>query len=105
MKEYTREDLIKICDLALVKEEDWNDRDSYDSQIKVGQLRQLLLCGCEFKVMYDDGNCSTDDETIWLYTYAKDFGYFDYRDNEKLEEHYYIPTLKRIEEVNGKDWY
>ena len=108
---YTREELIEICEKAIVQETDWNDRDTEASQCKVGECWALLKAGCDFEVMYDDGMCSTDETTIWLYVYSEGFRYFEYAsgeedDNEyKEKHHYYLPTLKCLEEANGKDWY
>lgn len=111
MKKYTREDLIEICEKAFVKEKDWRYRDSEQSQCKLGECYALLKAGCEFEVTYDGDLCETDEDTIWLYVYSKGFMYFDYYDGEdedknyKEEHHYYLPTLKRLEETKGKDWY
>lgn len=106
MKKYTREDLLKICEQAFVSEDKWHDRDSEDAQSRLGECYALLKDGCEFEVTYetDDHLCETDEDTIWLYTYSKGFGYFDWG-GQKEEKHFYLPTQKRLDEVNGNDWY
>lgn len=106
MKKYTREDLLKICEQAFVSEDKWHDRDSEDAQSRLGECYALLKDGCEFEVTYetDDHLCETDEDTIWLYIYSKGFSYFDY-DGTKEEKHFYLPTQKRLDEVNGNDWY
>ena len=104
LKEYTREDLIKICEQAFVKEEDWHDRDSEYSQCSLGECYALLRAGCDFEVIYEDDICGTDEHTIWLYVYSEGFGYFDWG-GEKEKHHYYLPTQKRLDEANGGDWY
>lgn len=116
MKKYTREDLIKICELAIVNEKYWKDRDTESAQRNVGICWILLKCGCDFEVQYDkeydtDG-CVTDEKIIWLYIYSKGFRYFEYSDgNEENDREYkekiilYLPTMKRLAEAKGKDWY
>ena len=104
MEKYTRENLIKICEQAFVKEEDWHDRDSEEAQCKLGECYALLKDGCEFEVVYEDEICETDEYTIWLYVYSKGFGYFDWS-GEKEKHHYYLPTQKRLDEAKGGDWY
>lgn len=112
--EYTREDLIKICEKAFVSEDKWNNRDSEQAQSKLGQCYALLKDGCDFEVIYDNEMCGTDEYTIWLYVYSKGFYYFDtaspddtMEDLRQLKEqyHFYLPTQKRLDEVNGGDWY
>lgn len=111
MKKYTREDLIKICEQAFVPENKWHDRDSESSQRKLGECYVLLKAGCDFKVTYEDEDsmCVTDENTIWLYVYSKGFCWFEDfgedRDYSKEKHHYYLPTQKRLDEVNGGDWY
>ena len=114
MKKYTREELLKICEKAFVSEDKWHDRDSEGAQSKLGECYALLKDGCEFEVIYDDDMCGTDEDTIWLYTYSKGFVYFesvwgDETPKElkgyKEKKHFYLPTLKKLNEANGKDWY
>ena len=111
---YTREDLIKICEQAFVNEDKWRNRDSESSQSHLGECYALLRDGCEFEVIYDDDICGTDEYTIWLYIYSKGFVYWESRypnDTEeerkayKEKKHFYLPTQKRLDEVNGGDWY
>lgn len=102
---YTREDLITICEQAVVPESKWLDRDSHRSQCKVGEAWALLKAGCDFKVLYS-GVCATDDKTIWIEIYAEDFNRFEWgREVDKWEETYYLPTRKRLEARPGQDWY
>lgn len=110
---YTREDLLKICEQAFVSEDKWRDRDSEYSQSKLGECYALLKDGCEFEVIYAD-MCGTDEYTIWLYVYSKGFVYWEScypndteeeRKGYKEKKHFYLPTQKRLDEVNGEDWY
>ena len=60
-------------------------------------------------MVYEDKICKTDENTIWLYVYSKGFMWFEdfgeNRDYSKEEHHYYLPTLKRLEQVDCEDWY
>lgn len=104
MKEYTRKELINICEKAFVIESKWHDRDSQISQEQLGKCYALLKDGCDFKVIYDEYLCKTDENTIWLYIYSKGFQSFELG-ADKEEELFYLPTLKRLEKANGNDWY
>lgn len=114
-KDYTREELLDICERAFVPQIDWHDRDSASSQIKVGTAYALLKAGCEFEILFaDDGKgCSTNEDTIWVQFYVHDFMWFecgsDDSDNKMgngdFDYHVYLPTVKRLEEAKGKDWY
>ena len=111
---YTREELIDICERAIVPEEKWRNRDSEKAHVQVGECWALLRAGCEFEVLYcPGGSTSTDHETIWLRTYSQGFNYFeggwslddeDPRDYLRKELHY-LPTPKRLDQANGGDWY
>lgn len=106
MKEYTREDLIKICEQSFVDTDKWCNRDSHEAQCQLGECYVLLRDNCEFKVIYDDEEhpyCQTNDYTIWLEIYATGFSWFE--GGDKGCETYYLPTQKRLDEANGGDWY
>lgn len=99
---YTREDLLKICEQAFVNTDLWHDRDSHYAQCKLGECYALLKDGCEFKVL-TRGNLKTNKDTIWLEIKSTGFEWFE-GGNMKIET-YYLPTQKRLDEVNGEDWY
>lgn len=112
MKEYTREELIKICQKAFIAQEKWNNRDSASSQIALGSCYALLKAGCYFEIQYtkDSTGCSTDENTIWIQFWVHDFSWFEYNeDNAKGTKdhnyHFYLPTEKRLKERKGGDWY
>lgn len=117
MIEYTREELIAICEAAIVPESEWNDRDSYGAQFQVGECWALLRAGCEFEILYRPADvrsadgCFTDEDTIWINTYGKGFQYFESHepgdpDRPYMEEErHYLPTRKRLAEAAEKDWY
>jgi len=111
MTEYTREELIAICERAFVPQDKWHDRDSCSSQIKLGSAYALLKAGCKFEVIHGDPHgCSTDADTIWLRFWTHNFRWFEYGDDDypnglEHDEVFYLPTAKRLNERNGSDWY
>lgn len=103
--DYTREELIGLCEKASVQEHDWSNRDSAEAQMQIGKCLMLLKAGCEF-VIWTEGDedadtCITDEDTIWVNIKFKGFAFFEGDMEEK--EHFYIPTKKRVGE--GGDWY
>ena len=107
---YTREELIAICEQAIVPQDNWSDRDSQSAQSGVGKCWALLKAGCDFQVTYevagDWKGCVTDDRTIWLHVYSQGFNYYEYGLEGNLEQdHFYLPTLQRLEDRKGNDWY
>lgn len=114
-KEYTRAELIKICEKAFVPQERWSNRDSASSHIQLGKIYALLKAGCEFEIVYtkDGKGCSTDERTIWIQFWVHDFQWFEYgsdafddkRGRKDHEYHGYLPTAQRLKETKGRDWY
>lgn len=111
--QYTRSELIKICEDAVVLEKNWGNRDSHEAQKQVGEALALLKAGCEFKTLYG-GDLCTSYRTIWIEIAAEGFGFyegFDHTCNEsdrytyKQKEAYYLPTVERLNRFKGKDWY
>jgi hypothetical protein len=114
--DYSREELLAICEKAFVSQSDWTDRDSASAQLQLGEAYSLLKAGCDFDIEHDPDSksgCSTDDKTIWIQFYVHDFIYFECDMSEDKEHrgtcsadyHFYLPTLARLKEVGGKDWY
>lgn len=104
--EYTREELISICEKAFVPQDKWHDRDSQSAQTQLGEAYALLKDGCKFTVMVtkDGKGCSTDDRTIWIEIESKGFARFDWG-GELERETYYLPSQKRLKDRKGSDWY
>lgn len=113
--EYTREQLIKICEQAFVPHKKWNNRDSAMSQESLGKAYAFLKTGCHFEIQTKNNTsegcaCVTNERTIWIQFWVRDFMWFegcdnDERGNENLDYHFYLPTQKRLDEVKGSDWY
>lgn len=102
------EELIRICEDAIVQREQWRDRDTPETQHQVGVCWALLRAGCSYRVRaapecWGD-SCVTDDETIWLEITAPNFGTFDWGGSPETET-FYLPTRSRLEERRGQDWY
>ena len=129
--DYSREELIEICERAVVLEGRWVNRDSYQAQTGVGQAWVLLSAECEFRVCdgEPDEPCQTDADTIWLEFRSKGFDWFegaicktpmrdlvlrgvppeievpDDRDELLKNDTFWLPTPKRLDDREGKDWY
>lgn len=98
----TREELITLCELALVSQDKWHDRDSERSQAHIGKCWALLKAGCEFRPS-TEAPCITDEKTIWIEVISKGFDYFEVGNLKKNT--FYLPTLKRLQQCKGGDWY
>ena len=126
MREYTREELIDICEDAVVPYTKWNNRDSYAAQMEISTIWAGLVAGLDYRILPD-----TDDETIWIEFYNIDLEKLDHVYNLNIDDledyreafpddemfigygidfyhgnHFsgYMPTRERLEEVNGEDW-
>lgn len=106
--DYTREELIVICEQATVPETGWHDRDSYEAQFQVGECWALLRAGCEFDIHGVESDPATDDQTIWLTTWGKGFSYFENHESGddprayKEDELHYLPTPERLAKVEKR---
>lgn len=101
--EYTRKELIEICEMAIVPEDKWNNRDSCSAHEGVGRAWAFLKAGVPYKVLRK-GSLITNDYTIWLKFTPWDFGSFEYGKRQGNDV-VYLPTKARIESANGADWY
>jgi len=111
---YTREELIKICEDSIVPVENWSDRDTPITQLKVGKVWALLNAGLDFKIhtkknSIKNSKCVTDAETIWLEITYPTFASIESGD-EGLEDiaTFYLPTparLKKARKIVRRDWY
>ena len=113
--QYSREELIHICEQAIIDVKKWNDIYTPSSQISVGTVWALLKANCPFEVLYEktpQGLC-TDKHTIWIRIWHPEFIHFDItgfdlEDKDTLgSEIYYLPTIQRLEETGfgENDWY
>lgn len=98
-----REELIALCDRALaVSQDDWSNRDTARATMQLGQAYALLRAGCDFYI--------TDLKmgSWWVTITYKGFDYFEgtFEGMGPLDDDsFYIPTLERLDSVQGKDWY
>ena len=102
-RDYTREELIALCEEASVLQERWYDRDSASAQQQVGELWALLRAGCDFRVRRSGDYCVTNDKTVWVDVTFEGFNWFELR--EKSTDTFYVPTPERLAERAGRDWY
>lgn len=103
--DYTRAELIAICEDAIRPEDVWSNRDSEMSQRKLGEVWALLRAGCGFRILSEEGprGLNTDRKTIWIEIESKGFNYFEM--SELNIGHFYLPTPERLAERGDKDWY
>ena len=102
--DYTREELITICERGVIPEKKWRNRDSCEAHRQLGSCWALLKAGCEFYVRSHGGNCSTDENTIWVEVNAHGFAAFD-SGGGLDDETFYLPTPERLDRNAGGDWY
>ena len=102
-EDYTREELLSICERAFVPQRKWCDRDSAEAQKQLGWCYAWLKAGCDFNIV-STKDLKTDDDTIWVNIVAEGFRYWDYG-GIKDEETFYLPTEKRLKKSKGGDWY
>lgn len=105
--DWTRDELIEICERAIVDQERWTDRDSQRSQARLGEAWALLRAGCDWHLADEP---ATDTKTIWIEVYSQGFDWFeggyDGRDDSFLKcDLFYLPTPSRLDKADGGDWY
>ena len=106
MSTYTRDDLIRLCEQAIVPHDKWRNRDSPSTQEGIGKAWAFLRAGCDFHILTDEDNefCVTDERTIWVEITHDHFGTFDWG-GEPDRERFYLPTEERLRARAGRDWY
>jgi hypothetical protein len=108
MAAYTRDELVDICERAVVPYEKWHDRDSAAAHEQLGRAWVLLKAGCDFRVItrpqIEGSRCVTDDHTIWVEVAWPGFETVDYGGNWE-DETFYLPTSTRLDQRDGRDWY
>ena len=77
------------------------NRDSPAAQIQLGKCWALLSAGCEFNVYRIEQN------TIYLEIFHLSFNSFEYGASPENNESdtFYLPTLERLKQKKGRDWY
>jgi hypothetical protein len=109
--DYTREELVAICERAVVPRDEWSNRDTPHTHEKLGLCWVMLKAGCPFHVhrpapQGSKSGCHTDHETIWLTIEWPDFNDFEYGTGMNSQsDTFYLPTPKRLDERQGRDWY
>ena len=106
----TREELIRICEDAVVPLPQWRNRDTPGAQEQLGLCWVLLKAGCGFRVMTANNSCSdspciTNDRTLWLEIEWPTFSTFEWGHGHEQDKNFYLPTRQRLEDAKGGDWY
>ena len=103
----TRDDLVSICEDAIVPMNEWTNRDSAMAHEQLGRAWALLRAGCPFTVRteprHERDSCVTNDETIWVAVEWEGFSF--YEGGRLHRETFYLPTRQRLAERSGRDWY
>ena len=97
-----REELVRICEAAVVDHQQWGDRDTASAQKGVGKAWAYLKAGCPFQVL-TTGSLVTNERTIWLEIIYDGFSTFEGDGKESCTV--YLPTWARLKETEGHDWY
>lgn len=103
--DYTRDDLIWLCEDAVVHVGRWSNRDTPGAQEGIGRAWAFLRAGCPFVVrtaVTHGGGCVTNERTIWIEITHPVFGTFDHGAGHESET-FYLPTRERL--AGGGDWY
>jgi uncharacterized protein (DUF1684 family) len=103
-QDYTREDLVALCERAFVPHAKWRNRDTADAQRQLGECYALLRAGCDFVILDGRYGLTTDERTVWVEITFRGFAYFDY-DGDWNTETFYLPTAPRLDRRDGGDWY
>lgn len=100
----TREDLIALCEAAIIPEAWWWDRDSPGAQRQVGELWALLKAGCDFDLMPDDH--PTAYKSILVQVDYRGFTTIE-SGKPKEREWFYLPTPQWLaaRRAASEDWY
>jgi hypothetical protein len=99
----TREELIYICESAIVHVAWWRNRDTPRSQSQIGECWALLKAECNYRIL-TDGDVKTDERTIWIEIEHPVFGTFDLAGRMEKST-FYLPTKQRLAASSGSDWY
>lgn len=99
--DYSREELLSICEAAFVPQDRWKNRDSASAQRQLGECYALLKAGCAFVVT--DRVHKDTLRTIGVDITFHGFGYFEVGYVET--DSFYLPTRLRLAESSMRDWY
>jgi hypothetical protein len=113
--DWTRGELIAICERAVVAVSDWNRMEGPEAHEKLGLCWVLLKAGCDVDVMPPSrpgvtGGCATTDQHIWVvlsWPSASDLrmGFRPQATTGSNCAAFRLPTPARLNQAAGKDWY
>lgn len=100
---YTRTELIKLCEDAIVPESKWVSDSTEYVQRQVGNCWVLLKAGCKFKVLTDpDCEFPTNDKQVVIRINSKGFRNFEAGNGAK--NRFVLPTRQILNTVED-DWH
>lgn len=103
---YSREELIKICEQAIVSEKKWKHGDTPVSMAQLGRAWAYLKAGCKFEVHSNKFAMPKPPHKSDIY-FSITHHCFDSVLNEnydKEKETFYLPTPEKLIAANGGDW-
>lgn len=104
-----REELIILCEAAIVPVDKWRNRDFPAAHEQVSLCWGLLRAGCKFSVITESRHAGddliSDENTIWLEITWPSFNTFEFGEGCEKSETFYLPTKKRLEDRKDRDWY
>lgn len=98
----SREELIALCEKAIIPLNKWRNRDTPEGQAQLGICWAYLKAGCDFKA----------DEGIYfviLNIFHPTFNTIERQEGlggpELEESSFYIPTQRQLDRKKGGDWH
>ena len=102
-KKPTTEELVGLCERAVVPVNAWSDRDTPRSQEKIGKAWALLRAGCAWRLAKSPESTPI---TWWIEITHPTFSSIEEGDPDLVDDElFYIPTQQKLDASSGKDWY
>jgi len=105
VSEITREDLMALCERGFVHQSKWQNRDSANAIMQLGEVYAMLCAGCDFELLHTE-SAATDYNMYWVEISFMGFGNFE-GSGELDTMTAYIPTKEKLDyaELHDIDWY
>jgi len=110
---YTRDELIDICERAIIPQKLWEQAQTEKVQKDIGRCWQLLKCRCDYQIIG-----ILTEGLIGIHFFVHSQEWFEHGDNpedtseytgfsfdsDKNDLGFHLPTPDRLEKFIGKDW-